>query len=289
MAPAPLPASSPAHGSAAAPPSAAPAKRTRWFWVRVSILLTILLCVSLYAIRDYRSRHGRNDWDRTLDVSFIVIREGPVTEDAISALRARVPVLEAQLLAQMQRYRKTTRAPVRVTIRGPVDGAPPAPSPGTGLLDALAYQWKLWRWTRTVDDLAHFDPGGTDSRIYLVTRPPVVSNGKIVRQIEGASELNGRVGVVSVDLDPVMADFALFVATHELAHTLGATDKYAPDGSILVPAGLPEPNAFPLYPQQFAEVMARHRAIDDHTTKPPKDLGELAIGAETAREIGWTK
>lgn len=275
--------------NAAQPPAAAPRRRSRWFWIRVSILLCILLGVSLYAIRDYRSRHGRNDWDRTLAISFVVVREGPVTADALAALRARVPALETQLLAQMQRYRKTTIAPVKVTIRGPVDGAGPAPAPGSGVIDALAYQWRLWRWTRKVDDLAGFDAGDADSRIYLVVKPPVASEGKIVRQIEGASELNGRVGVVSVDLDPVMADFALFVATHEMLHTLGASDKYTPDGSILVPSGLPEPDAFPLYPQRFAEVMARHRAVDDHTTKPPRDLGELAIGAETAREIGWTK
>lgn len=264
-------------------------KRSVFFWVRVSILLTILLGVSLYAIRDYRSRHGRNDWDRPLEVSFVVVREGPVTADALAALKARVPVLEAQLHAQMQRYRDSALPPIHVTIRGPVDGAPPPPTPGDGVVDALKYQWSLWRWTRAVDALAGYDAGAADSRIYLVVKPPVPSEGRIVRQIEGASELHGRVGVVNVDLDAVMADFALFVATHELLHTLGATDKYNADGSIQVPAGLPEPGAFPLYPQRYAEVMARHRAIDATTTKPPRDLSELAIGAETAREIGWTK
>lgn len=273
----------------AAPPRPAKKKRSVFFWVRVSILLTILLGVSLYAIRDYRSRHGRKDWDRTLEVSFVVVRQGPVTEDALAALKARVPVLEAQLHAQMQRYRASVLPPIHVTIRGPVDGAPPPPTPGSGVVDALKYQWNLWKWTSAVDDLGGFDASASDSRIYLVVKPPVPEEGRIVRQIEGASELDGRVGVVNVDLDPVMADFALFVATHELLHTLGATDKYDPDGAIQVPAGLPEPGAFPLYPQRFAEVMARHRAIDETTSKPPRSLDELAIGAVTAREIGWTK
>lgn len=269
----------------------APRQRSRrFFWIRVSVLLAILFGVSLYAIRDYRSRHGRKDWNRTLEISFVVVRAGPVSADALEALKQRVPALEAQLATQMQRYRKSALPPVHVTIRGPVDGAPPAPNPGDGLAEALKYQWRLWRWTKAVDSLADYDASSADSRIYLVVKPPASPvEGRIVRQIEGASEKDGRVGVVSVDLDAAMADFALFVATHELLHTLGATDKYTQDGAIMVPSGLPEPGAFPLYPQRFAEVMARHRAVDATTTKPPRDLGELAVGAETAREIGWLK
>lgn len=107
--------------------------------------------------------------------------------------------------------------------------------------------------------------------------------------VEGESEEGGRVGVVDVELDDSMADFALFVATHELFHTLGATDKYDEAGRTLLPAGLAEPSRVPLLPQAYAEVMARNRPVGPGLEVPPESLDELAVGPATAREIGWTR
>jgi hypothetical protein len=104
--------------------------------------------------------------------------------------------------------------------------------------------------------------------------------------VEGVSQQGGWVGIVEVELDESMVDFALFVATHELLHTLGASDKYDANGTI-VPDGLAEPDRSPLYPQRFVEVMARHRPIAPGHEVPPDSLTELRVGAVTAREIGW--
>jgi len=92
---------------------------------------------------------------------------------------------------------------------------------------------------------------------------------------------------VEVELDRSMVDFALFVATHELMHTLGATEKYDAAGHVLVPAGLADPDQEPRYPQGRAEIMARSRAVAEGSEVPPESLDELAIGLATAREIGW--
>jgi len=85
-----------------------------------------------------------------------------------------------------------------------------------------------------------------------------------------------------------MVDFALTVVTHELFHTLGATDKYDANGRTLRPSGLVEPNRSPLFPQPLLDVMARNRPIADAAEVPPESLDELAVGPATAREIGWT-
>ncbi len=264
-------------------------KRGTFYKIRVTVLLLILGGVLLYAWSDWRRRHGRNEWKRPLLVAFIVVREGPVTKDAVVALDARVPALEARLEAEMHRYDPTGPSPpFNVTIFGPIDGAdaPPTPPSEPGLVATPLYQFHLNRWVSKVDALGGLPTRGFDSRIYLYARPPESSNHKA---IEGASELGGTVGVVRVELDETMADLTLFVATHEMFHTLGATDKYAPDGSIDIPDGLAEPDLQPPYPQRFAELMARHRPLSATTTKPPATLAELAIGAKTAREVGWTK
>jgi len=105
--------------------------------------------------------------------------------------------------------------------------------------------------------------------------------------VEGASQQGGRVGVVKVELDGTMIDLALFVATHELFHTLGATDRYDASGQPLVPDGLPEPAKSPLFPQRLAEVMGRTRATSPTASVPPKTLDELFVGDATARELRW--
>jgi hypothetical protein len=52
---------------------------------------------------------------------------------------------------------------------------------------------------------------------------------------------------------------------------------------------LAEPDLQPLYPQRFAELMARNRPIDPATEEPPVSLEELAVGPVTAGEIGWSR
>ena len=105
--------------------------------------------------------------------------------------------------------------------------------------------------------------------------------------MEGESEDGGRIGVASADIDAAMVDFSLFVATHELMHTLGATDKYDASGRAQFPDGFAQPDRKPLYPQPGAEVMARNLALSEADERPPESLDELWIGELTAREIGW--
>lgn len=92
---------------------------------------------------------------------------------------------------------------------------------------------------------------------------------------------------MEVELGRDMSDFALFVATHELMHLRGATDRYDADGRSLVPDGLPRPELVPRFPQPCAEVMARNRLLGPGNEHPPEDLSELWVGPRTAREIGW--
>jgi hypothetical protein len=177
--------------------------------------------------------------------------------------------------------------PFVFTFAGPVDvaGGPPEAA-GDGVLDAVRHSWALWRWTSHVDRAATLDASSFDSRIYVAARPPVNARQLF---IEGESEEGGRIGVVEVELDASMADFALFVTAHELLHTVAASDKYDTAGRTLVPAGLAEPDRVPLYPQRFAEVMARNRPLAPEFEEPPADLSELAVGPATAREIGWLR
>ncbi len=261
--------------------------RRAFFRARVGFLLVVLTGVALWAWRDVRSRRGRNAWDRPLSVALVLVRHGPIGSDAAAAFEARIPELDARMADEHARYARGHMHPFAFTFVGPVDIAESPPSAsGESWLDAAKQTWALWRWTSSVDGAAHLDASSYDSRIYVVARPPASAQREL---IEGESEEGGRLGTVEVELDASMADFALFVAAHELFHTLGATDKYDASGVALNPSGLAEPDLNPTFPQRFAEIMARNRPVAPGVEEPPVSLDQLAVGPATALEIGWSR
>jgi hypothetical protein len=146
----------------------------------------------------------------------------------------------------------------------------------------VKHAWALGRFTSDIDERAGVPTRGFDARIYVVVRPPSAQGF-----VEGTSEHGGRVGIALAELDETNVALALFVVAHELFHTLGATDRYWPDGRTSVPDGLAEPELSPPFPQRYVEIMARNRPVDATREVPPSSLEELWVGEKTAREIGW--
>jgi hypothetical protein len=209
-----------------------------------------------------------------------------VTPSALGALRARVPVLEQRLKAEFQRYRPGSLSPFALVIFGPVPRSAPVPGPVTeGFAGLARHAFEVFRFARDVDRRASLPTRGFDARLYLVVRPPASAEQTVV---EGSSEQGGRVGIALCELDDAMADFALFVAAHELFHTLSATDKYDASGRTLIPDGLADPARVPRFPQEYAELMARNRPLDSVNEVPPLSLDELRVGPLTAAEVGWS-
>lgn len=256
--------------------------------VRIALLLSVLAVVLLWAWNDVRRRKARTSWENTVQVALVLLERGPVEPSALRELERRTRDLEARLEVEMRRHRGSADPrPFSFTVYGPIAVSAPPPVPaGDALTDLAWHAWDSWRYFRDVDARANVEWRAADSRIYLVLQPPA-SDAK--KSVEGRSEQGGRVGSVEVELDASMVDFALFVATHELFHTLGATDKYDALGRARVPDGLPEPERRPLYPQPAAEIMARNVALGPDLERPPDNLEELSVGPATAREIGWSR
>lgn len=262
------------------------ARRSTFFFVRVSVLLAVLAIVLLYAWHDVARRRARNKWEEPLTIGLVVVRQGPVDAAAVAKLAGRVRALEDRLASEFRR-RGGGFAPIRFVTYGPVDAAtPPPPAPvEDGVVELVRHTFARWRWTRAIDAEADVRARGLDGRLYVVARP---AEGD-TQTVEGLSEQGGRVGIALVELDEEMVDFALFVATHELFHTLGASDQYGPDGRAKDPGGFAEPDRRPRWPQRWAEVMARARPVAPGVEETPESLDELAVGDATAREIGWIR
>jgi hypothetical protein len=268
--------------------SAAGTLGSLFFRARLWLLASILLAVAAWALLEVRSRRARRDWDHTLNVAVVILQLAPLDEAALPALRARSRTMETRLAAELQRYRAGAPQPVSLSLFGPLAvTAPPPQLGGDGILERASHAYAQWRYLRGINAAAGVDAGTFDSRIYVTARP---ANATAPALVEGASEDGGRVGTVAVDLDAAMADLALIVITHELLHTLGATDKYdATTGKVQAPAGLAEPLATPLYPQRFVEIMARNRPLSPTEEKAPDTIADVAVGPATAREIGWLR
>jgi hypothetical protein len=221
-----------------------------------------------------------------LQVAVALVQLGAVDPSAFSALRARFPVLEARLRDEYHRHGGQLPRPIDFTLFGPVtvDRAPPA-DPDATLLGLALHTYQQWRWTHAVDIGTNLPARAFDSRIYVLVRAP---RDRERSWVEGSSELGGRVGVARIELGASSEDLALFVISHELFHTLGASDKYDANGRALIPEGLVEPERVPLYPQRYAEVMTRNLVIAPGSERPPDSLAELGVGALTARELGWS-
>lgn len=260
----------------------------RFFYVRVTILLSILGIVLLYAWNRHRRLERRSTWKRPLEVAVVVVPQGPMDTSIVEELRARGNALQRQLSDEYRRHRPGGIQPFRITVYvapGASWSSPPVPDDVDGVAGLARYTWDKRAWVSSVDDAVGLASGGLDARIYLVARP--VADG-LVRTVEGVGEDGGTIGIVQIDLSDDTVDLALFVAAHELFHLVGAEDRYGPTGDVLIPSGLAEPGLEPRYPQRFTELMARQRPISATRQVLPESLDELRVGETTAREIGWT-
>ncbi len=255
-----------------------------FYHARVAFLLVVLVGVLLYAARDVSARRARRDWQRPLQVALVLLERGEVDPDAREAFVERVPALEAALDEEFARYGGRFR-PIRFWLFGPVpeSGAPPRVASTPGWLEPLRFSYALYRFSRASDAASRVD-GAFDGKVYVVLSPP---KSKKRAFVEGLGQDGGRIAVAHIELSEDSVDFGLFVIAHELLHLLGAADRYAPDGTTLIPDGLGDPDQVPLYPQDGVEVMARARVVEPGVEVPPGDLAELRVGPRTASEIGW--
>ncbi len=260
-----------------------------WFYrLRVTALSSLLALVCLWACQDVRARRARTEWHTPVSVGLVILRHGDVDARALASLQQRARALEERLSGEFQRYRSAPAQPmIQIVAYGPVSVSEPPPEElGVSFWARALHTYRMWRYTSAVDEAAGVPTRALDARIYVVAEPPHSGTQNFV---EGFSEERGRVGVARVDLNVETVDLALFVVAHELLHTLGATDKYDAVGRTSIPAGLPEPELLPQFPQRYAEVMARNRVVSATLEVPPQTLGELRVGRVTAEEIGWLR
>ncbi len=255
-----------------------------WRQVRIAILLLIL---GIAAWSNWYDRLSTTDWDETLYIGVFPIdeAENPVARAYIERLSAeRIADIEEFLNQEAHEYGIAIARPVRVELYPPVLERPPERAADANIFQNMWWSLKVRMYARRASRASGKPP--PQVRIFVLYHDPTFSRS--VPHSVGMQK--GLVGVVHAFADAGMTRTNNVVITHEILHTLGASDKYDVETMApLYPSGYAEPDKTPRFPQTFAEIMAGRLAIDARTFEIPESLDHVVVGEATALEIRWIR
>ncbi|WP_419834311.1 hypothetical protein [Endozoicomonas atrinae] len=255
--------------------------------IRITILLIVLLVVGMNA---WLTQIRSTDWDTPL---FVAIH--PISGDNSNKTRQYLDRLEEwhfddiELFMSTQAtrygvtlYGQSSSQPLSVQLGDRVNNIPPALPSNNSMFSSFIWSLKLrfWHWQMKKD--SHL--AGADIHLYVIYHDP-----DLLPVLEHSVGLQkGMVGIVNAYSDRRYTKSNAVVMTHELMHTLGATDKYDPStGNPTFPDGYAEPDRAPLHPQRYAEIMGGHIPVTGSSSKMPGSLAQTVVGRITAEEINW--
>ena len=254
-----------------------------WRKLRIVVLLFIFATVAQTA---WLARTRSVEWKNALQVAVypIVADGGAVTGAYVDALRREEFIgIEAFFADEARRYGLTLAKPVEMILAPRVASVPPAPPRNASTLDAIVWSLSMRWWVWRNDNLQGSQP---QVRMFVLYFDPEAHP----RLAHSVGVQQGLIGRVNAFADAGMTRTNNVIVAHELLHTLGATDKYNLATSLPVhPDGYAEPDAQPLYPQRFAELMGGRTPITPQRADIPETLADVLIGPATAREIRWVR
>ncbi|HEX9875123.1 MAG TPA: hypothetical protein VGC50_00545 [Gammaproteobacteria bacterium] len=250
--------------------------------LRVTILLYIL---AFAAVGNYLASARTTDWDTTLWVDVY-----PINADGSAGTQAYVErlrdedfdALERYFLAEAKRYGVVLDLPFRLDLAPQIANELPVLPAMPTILDTVLWSLEM-RWFSAGVKRAHDRPS-PDITLFALYHDETAA-----QVLDRSTALQrGLIAVANVFAIPAADGSNQVVMAHELLHTLGATDKYAPGNALpAFPHGFADPAAIPLYPQSKAELMAGRIPVEADSARIPANLGETLIGPTTAAEIRW--
>lgn len=251
--------------------------------LRIALLLFILATV---ALGDWRSEARLKEWKNSVHVALYPMA-GDASETTQRYLAGLTPlqfqIIEDYIGAEAARHGMAVLRPVSVTLAPVVTEAAPTLPAAPSAFEAVwwSLRMRLWAWRH--DEAPGPKP---DIRLFLSFHDPV----RTPRLAHSVGLQEGRMGLVQVFASPAEHGGNTVIISHELLHTLGATDKYDPATlQPRYPEGYAEPALKPLVPQARAELMAGRIPVGANAADIPAALDQTLIGTLSAQEIGWIK
>lgn len=250
--------------------------------VRITVLLGVLVTLAVFTSWE---RWFVAQWLRPLQVVVY-----PINGEHSEQVQAYVDALTVDdfteisqfINQQSTRYRLTPIALPHMKLAHTIATEPPVPpKQPASAVDIALWSLKLrqYVWQNTP-----FWQGLGQVKLFVVYHQG--EDGVALEHSLGLQK--GLIGVVHAFAQPRQNAQNNVVITHELLHTLGATDKYDAQLQPIYPEGFADiDGSEPHYPQSEAEIMAGRIALSPTRAVMPKSLKACVIGAKTAYEIQW--
>jgi len=248
--------------------------------LRYLILLSILLFV---AINETLNKLRSTDWDNPLWVRIYAVNgdDRSATQKYIDSLtKHSFASVEKFVNREARRYGIPIEA-IDVEYNGHLQSGPPQPPAGQSVLENVWWSLKFRAWAAQ----RAWNSDQDDGDVELFVNYYDIETTDSLQHSVGLQ--GGLIGIINAFADRSYSGSNQVVITHELMHTLGASDKYGQNSIPLHPQGYAEPYLQPLYPQHRAEIMGGRIPLSTKQSKMPESLGEVIVGVYTATEINW--
>ncbi len=251
--------------------------------IRIVILLSLLALAAIYT---QDQRLNTTSWYQPIEVTIFPINgDGNAkTERYIQQLSTEnFQDIDAFFIREAKRYHLIVDKPVISTLGPTIYKTPPVPpADRNAILKIILWSMQLryWAYINTPDDKSN------KNRIRLYVLYHQASDNQALQHSLGLQK--GLIGIIHAYADQAHNSQNALVMTHEIFHTLGASDKYDyQNNQPIYPLGYAHPEQKLLYPQRFAEIMAGRIPLSQSKSSMPKDLRFCLVGESTAKEINW--
>lgn len=250
--------------------------------IRILILLCVLLFVALNA---WQVQERTTSWQAPLWVVVYPINAdgSEVTKSYIDKLKNHhFESIETFMAEQAQDYNLSLTRPVIVKVGPQINELPPGPPQSSNVLAIMWWSLKMRYWASTITGQDDGPPA--DIQMFVVYHDPEIEH--VLGHSLGLQK--GLLGVVNAFAVRAVTEYNNVIITHELLHTVGASDKYDfQTNQPAFPEGYAQPDLDPLYPQNKGEIMSGTIPVSDTESVHPGSLNDIVIGKVTAMEINW--